>query len=271
MTSLEAAILLGDPVFPLHFSLFDYSNKLLLGLGCLCEEDGTLSTYLPHPRELYNNDGVTFKSLVNYSAAYIGNDHGTLYIGNLSEASDTADLHNGRGLSIDKPFKTLEGAFSYAARIVGANNLHFRLLTDIEFANTWLYQPMVYTAWIRSHDPNNPKKLILKQGIHLANSVPVYFHQVGLQASGSIPFFVHASQNCFVNLNRVSLNGTVTQAAVVGSHGAHILLGSGALSGNVTGKRYELKNNSALYSGGAGPNAIPGTEAGSCDATSTYA
>lgn len=28
MTPLEAAILLGDLVFPLHFSLFDYSNKL---------------------------------------------------------------------------------------------------------------------------------------------------------------------------------------------------------------------------------------------------
>ena len=66
-------------------------------------------------------------------------------------------------------------------------------------------------------------------------------------------------------------SGTVSNATVGATKGGFVQFASGStLSGTVTGKRYQATFGGYILTGGRGTNAIPGTEAGTVDASSTY-
>lgn len=235
------------------------SNALML----VTEADGTAYGKCPLARNLYNNDIAVMRNVMDYSpqrqtaniAAYVGG----------ANASDTADLNNGRGLSEAKPFATPLAALKWAATHYAAPVV-FSLVfcTDMQLPDG-LAIPANLFNYINMSGKTAATKLSLSAPISLSGG-GLQFSNINLEGS-NIETFVRASGSyraCRVVIGAgVTMNGSVIEGTVFALNGAQVICTS-AVSGTVTGKKYRLATNSFL----GAPQYLPGSEDGQKDASS---
>lgn len=94
-----------------------------------------------------------------------------------------------------------------------------------------------------------------------------------ISISGESEKFIHLNDNSMLScINKQydkAFNGTVTECTILCSENSSAVI-LGAMSGSVTGKRYEIIHGGKIVTSGRGPNYIPGSEEGTCDETSIY-
>ena len=236
-------------------------------------DDGTFYASCPNPRGLYNTDIVNYQSMVDYGFNKISQET-FLYL-NATTGSDTADLNNGRGLLSDKPFKTMDGLLNWARnRYTGPSILTIILNSDIDWSPSWFVTPQVRSLTIKSDNT--------KRTINLSSPLTVYYGALGLynlklnatKSLGNIlgvaGYYTFAVSSLYIFSTGIELSGTVTKGSIVSTTGGQVVL-DGNIEGSVTGPRYYCEHGGRILTRGRGPNAIPGTEAGKCDDSSTYA
>ena len=252
-------------------------------------ENNQMYCSFPNPRGLYSNDGVTFQSMVDY-APQKTTAQKNIHV-NANTGSDTADLYNGRGLSEDMPFKTPLAALAYAdSNIVGMYDVNIILHSDCSCA---LPQRFLNSRLLNIMSDGTKRKLTLTDNIwmlqgavrfsNLSIAMQSYFMTAKDQNFSRFAFvgvdFTGTAMKICANGGVVDFEGSCTfngtasaDGLITADIGGKASLWNGAsLSGSVAGKRYAAKNGSSILVQGKGPNAIPGSEAGSCDATSVYA
>lgn len=258
------------------------------------KEDGTGYASCPPPRGLYNNDIATFNSLVDYAPQTFGGKDVNFHI-DANIGSDTADLHDGRGLSAEKPFKSFSAAYPYSYKFTcnGVNTV-FMLHTDIHISLDYFIRYQSGNRMIiTSYDKNNPVTVTFDKDLIITNNsvefsyvnVNLMSHKIkcgGMYDSNSflmlydIGFTGSAMQllieNSAMILSRnVSFSGTASPTGLLYVTRGGLVAVDVAPTGNVTGKRFALVQGGRVFTGGKGVNVIPGTEAGTTDASSIYA
>lgn len=267
-----------------HFAMYAAkSGKFLgqIGLHCDFGDVDNIYAFCPHPRGQYTNDIATAKWSMDFSAIQIGAPapnaseyiHNKIFVDPLT-GSDTADINNGRGLSPERPFKNFLPALQWAAmHVVGGNNIYIELMSDVTIdvgtqQYIYIYPPLTYSLYVRGYN-SQKKSLTISKPIRIDNPAYVIFSDLSIQLNSPWSF-LDVSNHASVTVSNVEMNGTVTAATIACNRGGLVQLG-GSITGNVTGKRFSLLNNSMIMTGGKGVNYIPGTEAGTTDATSVYA
>ena len=237
-------------------------------LRAFAETDGTTYATCPNPRGLYNTDIVNYQSIVDYSVKRLINGQ-HIYV-KPSTGSDIADLNSGRGLSPDKPFKTPEAAIKWATEYL---SILYNIIT------IRLEENCTMGAFTLKTRDNGIVISGSNENIVLTLTGPISF-AVGnlrlqnIKLAGEVPYFIESgsayygpSQLCIAN--NVSFDGTVTEGTLIASNGGIIVI-QNRISGSVTGPRYKVVYGGCILTKGYGPNVIPGTEAGTCDESSTY-
>lgn len=234
------------------------NNALVL----VTEADGTAYGKCPLARNLYNNDIAVMRNVMDYSpqrytaniAAYVGG----------ANASDTADLNNGRGLSEAKPFATPLAALKWAATHYAAAVV-LNLVFCANMSLDGLAIPGNLFHYINMSGKTAATKLSLSAPISLSGG-GLQLSNISLEGS-NIEAFVRASGSyraCRVVIGAgVTMNGSVIEGTVFALNGAQVICTS-AVSGTVTGKKYRLATNSFL----GAPQYLPGSEDGLKDASS---
>lgn len=198
-----------------------------------------------------------------------------------ANASDTADLFSGRGLSADKPFATLLAAINFINHnYLVANRAMFILHSDITITDR--QRILVKNMGMCAVCSDDTKRTITLEGS--AAYLDMWggcfaMWDVNVQLNGARNFIRSNSVYGFATVylgnqfdtasHAVNLNGTVTVATIEASGGSVYL--HDELTGSVTGKRYACANGGRIITNGRGVNAIPGTIAGTCDESSIYA
>lgn len=223
-----------------------------------------------YPTPDYSDKIVTFKSLQDYSIQKIDRDT-NIYV-HATNGSDTADLHNGRGFSEDKPFKTLEVAISYVLKSIRVSgNVKIYLLSNVTLSGQMSIRiPQEMNIYIEGKDTQYTIDL---NGYYFqVYSGGLIFRNINI--SGTCEYFLVSNggftgaSNIYL-MSDVSLNGIATSATVRAIYAGQILI-TGSITGSVTGKRYTCSYGGCIITGNKGANAIPGTIAGTCDSSSTY-
>lgn len=223
----------------------------------------------PHPRtNNYGNDIVTTKHFIDNSSPLIS---GGVYVGDVTGASDTADLWQGRGLTPEKPFKTFGGAWEWLNRHSNNNQVAINLLTDLEWnpAYPWFMTQTLNTLVIQSYPTTDRKKLILPKGAkvlsgfvemnNLEINFPANGNHEGLWSQGS-----YRGSSPTLKVNNCVLSG---QADVIFNALGNGTIFVSSLSGTVTGKKYSATACSRI----SGVATIPGTMEGTKDDSAVVA
>lgn len=241
-------------------------------ISAIIEADGTTYATCPPPRpDNYANDIVNTKALKDWAAKKLTKTENT-YVGG-ANASDTADLWDGRG-SADKPFAALDAAIKWVnSTISGPNEISLVLQDDVVLPTSiTICCPQLARLSIKS-DSTRRKLKLGAQGISIIGGV-VIFDGVDLEApAAGCDKFVWAAGtygNPVAKFNNCGFFGTATFAVLSATWGGKILV-QGTITGEAIGKRYYATGGSCIITGGQGPDYIPGTIDGTCDASSVYA
>lgn len=232
-------------------------------------------------------------------------------------ASDTDDLYNGRGLTADKPFATLDAANAFVEswyNITG--QVSYILHSDQVVNGRWFFMPHFWTT-ISSGETGVRRTLTMGPNFEIGAAptcvsfsnidfVPGEGRTAGLGTQGLFnPVYLDFGSCTFSGSTvqlaakgpgaRIMLRGQTTfnggaQYALDASYGGNVMVQSSAesvvfngayssavvhcmfngaailsgCSGNATGKKFDVSNRSYV----SGTGAIPGTSAGTCDASS---
>lgn len=114
-------------------------------------------------------------------------------------------------------------------------------------------------------------------GIYFGDSSYGYMHNSIIRANnltiGDNLISVHFGSCLLISTLELDGNITVNKAVVFSSGNSYVHITTGTkitATGTVTGSRYAIYDGAIIYSGGSGPNAIPGTKAGSVDSGGAY-
>lgn len=252
------------------------SNALVTEAVLVAEADGSNPVFTApiHNTPEYGKIVVTEQAMQNYAPKKLTTP--TNFHVNADTGSDTADLFNGRGLSEDKPFKTLEACISHILYNYSGHAAVVVLHSDVDFRGlTWQI--------------NGPSYIKVT-----SDSIKRTINHTGTTYVFKINDGEFTVENIIINANPVScttflfcdggfggnpkicigsdvkFNGAVTDATCCAWWGGKILTRR-SIGGTVTGKRYSALHSSRIMVTGQGAEAIPGTEAGTCDESSTYA
>lgn len=240
-------------------------------LGIVYPRAGEPYAYGPGPRSLYNNDLATMMSVMNFAQQKtIANVN--MYVGG-DNASDTADLRDGRGLAPDKPFATpLAAALFAITHYSGAYSINLCLQSDdlVWDYTTGLYAPNLYSLKLTSD--TTKRTLTLAKPINVTGD-NIQITNLNLVTSGTIDCFMRASsleRIAHLYLAHLDFSGTVTQGTVVADSGATIYINT-ELTGEVTGPRFLCRRGSKILGFGTNRDGIPGSADGVLTADSIYA
>lgn len=210
-------------------------------------------------------------------------------------ASDTEDLFNGRGLTEDKPFASLRGAIEFASNNYYSSRriIVIVLHDDMTFTNEHLSNHgisiQITSDSVRRKITFADKRMHLQFTNMTFNNVSIDMNNYCLMVNGwtrpssvlmgNVDFSGNKMSITLIGkMSSVYVNGNLEFNGTVDPNGAlfHVdgglvcLRQSVTLSGNVTGKRYECVCGGCIVTGGKGPDFIPGTIEGTCDANSFY-
>ena len=244
-----------------------------------CDRDNRGYVTFPHPRGLYNGDGVTYQSMVNYAPKKILSNK-DFYVGG-TNASDTLDLYNGRGESPEKPFATIAACTKYiTTNFFGPFFITINLQADFALGNLVIDAPNFKGILIKSASADNIKTLAITSNQYgcITGSGVLRFSDLNIEARNCNALFwaTEGGTNgcCYISLSSgLNITGSMlstNNSVVAASSGGTVRIES-TITGDITGKRYFCTNGGRILTGGKGPNAIPGTEAGTCDENSIYA
>lgn len=220
---------------------------------------------------IYDASAVSSKWVKDYAPRKTGNSS-VLWVNELT-GSDTANLMEGRGFSQDMPFLTLVAAAAWASAHMSGSAVTINLDSDINLPSglnvvcpnlgTLIISADTHTINLGAPISVSYGKLNIKRGKFVAaSSMRCFMYAAGLAGCNPVLSLEHT----------IELQGTVTEAAIMAAYGGTVIMYTGSeLTGNVTGKRYSALNCGRILVGGRGAEAIPGTEAGICDASSIYA
>lgn len=229
--------------------------------------DGSKQFILPASVSAYDHRAVDMMYLKNYASENFVNPI-TLHVFG-ANASDTADLKNGRGLTEDKPFATLMAAIKYAAQnYAGSSVVVITLHGNGELTGTL---PRLHNlGYVKIDSDATTRTLTVSDVAHVGGCLVI--GKLKLVAQGGAANFFGASgwssdAATILFQGASEFSGVVSNAAVTASYGAKIIV-SAQLTGNVTGKRFNLSGGSMLISSGIGATAIPGNQDGISDSSS---
>lgn len=241
-----------------------------LGITCL-HGGGAFGYCTAHPRaNNYGTDIVTMKAMKDYALGKQSADV-TLFV-NAETGSDTADLFAGRGFSKEMPFCGLDAAVIWArTNLAGIFSATIMLCSDISLPN-WLtlYANNIRNLIITSDSPDTKRTIHFTGGGSLLGSTgSVVVRDLKFETS-TAENFIKADGLCqFFIGTGVEFSGTVSGAALLSTRSAQ-MFAPYEITGTVTGKKYEVASNAFLQTYGK-LDQIPGTIAGTCDATSKVA
>lgn len=245
----------------LGFYAVDYNNRLTQAMSIATGQDGKAFSTCPPPRAAYNSDIVNNTRLIDFAQEKLTGIT-NIHLGGTG-ASDTADIHNGRGRSADKPFASFDAALNYInTHLNGCKSVYLILhdnftVTGLKYCNVNFVSLLITSDdTIRTLTINN--ELQFQKG-------NIVFKNIKLQASSNTNYFV-TSNGVYGNVNimfdsGVEMSGTVKTASVRAMNNGtiHIYVSP---TGNVTGSRYSLVNGGKILTAGKGANAIPGSSDG---------
>lgn len=253
-------------LYPLHET--NNANTAIIGVRAYAS--GEIIGMSPPPRENVNENDIDTKRASVARHPLKQTEQKVIHIGG-TNASDTANLNAGRGLSASMPFASLTAAFNWA--FASYQSTHFPLVFQIH--QNWTLNEIGINApagmgmIIQGSSGvtltlGGPIKLLsgtlTLQGINIAGNGIENFFSCGMGFAGPATLVLG---------NNLNFSGSVTDAVVKAGWGAEVKV-PGAITGSVTGKRYVLTHGARIITGGKGETAIPGTEAGTKDASSTY-
>lgn len=234
--------------------------------------DGATYTYAPPTRDNYGNDIVTTKYAKDNFAHTAANTV-TTYVS--ANGSDTADINNGRGLSIDKPFKSIQATVNwFGSHYATDKDLLIYLLTDIEEEFLTVDSTLCKRIVISS-DSSVDRTIKLRRWI---------FRSVHAVLYGNLAFNAYKNDTTtalfeVAYFGVLEFNKNVAKTwTVSGSARTFVMANTFSLvyskeitySGSFTGQKYTAYAHAHIISNGAGVNLFPGDAAGYLDATSTY-
>lgn len=214
--------------------------------------------------DLYDASAVTMKAMKDYAPMNLAMTS-MIHVGG-DNASDTADLNAGRGLSADKPFASLTGALLWAVmNTVRFTNLTLMIHSDLVYDYSGqIWNPNIGRIQLISSDTNQ-HIITLQQPIELVCGNLTFEYNLKLVSSGVSNFFyINGLMGaCRLTIGEgVELSGEVTESIRVANGGVCVVAGN--MTGVVTGKKYSCTTGGMII----GASKIPGTEAGTCDANS---
>lgn len=135
-----------------------------------------------------------------------------------------------------------------------------------------VYGANFWTDNVRLHILSN-----CTRGIYFGDSSYGYMNNSIISANnltiGDNLIAVHFGSCLLISTLELDGNINVNRAVVFSSGNSYVHITTGTkitATGTVTGSRYTIYDGAIIYSGGSGPNAIPGTKAGSVDSGGAY-
>ena len=202
-----------------------------------------------------------------------------IYVGG-SNASDTADIGNGRGLSADKPFATIQAALNYIKAtfvyVGGYPPIYVHLMEDnlILPSGVWLGNLHVQ---IRDGLTDGSVRTLFTNSTEFSSGVLSFYGNFKLKAlSDDARYIVRstaynaAGSTLYFAGSSLELEGTVSNGAIAAQNCGRVFLHSNAISGNITGRRYHITYGGQILTNGRGANLIPGSIEGYSDASGLY-
>lgn len=190
-----------------------------------------------------------------------------------STGSDTQNLNSGRGLFEDLPFASVEAAYAWIMASHASNGVvYISLLEDVVCEeNLNIFMGAVATLGIISYPLDGElRKITFKQGLQIySGHVGLNTLKVDIPREGYGNAF-HVTGNMrgtspMLTLKKCELSGSVEQVFAL-DYNATIFWGSDCAS-TIDGKKYSCVKGSRLLTA-AGESSLPGTTAGTKDASS---
>lgn len=241
-------------------------------LSLVIPKEGQAYATAPHPRpDNYGTDLVTTKAMKDWALMKL-TDIVDIHI-NSETGSDTVGLFIDRGLSAEKPFKSIQAAHNWAVTNYGGPNyIRFILHSDMDLT----YYPDFYLHNLNGliiMSDSTIRTLNLQQNALQVRSGQLYIQNLKLVSSNGPSFCCAAGFRLGTPVVRlggsIELSGQVSDSSVIANYGGQISIEpSCTLSGTVTGKRYAASRAGRIFTQG---KTIPGTEDGTCDASSIVA
>lgn len=183
-----------------------------------------------------------------------------LYAGG-ANASDTADLFIGRGLSSDKPFATLTGAMQWAnCNVASCYSVICILQADTTVEDLWIRGINFGGVGIQSDSTRRKLtvtgRIVVERGTLTLSNLTIEGNTTNelLNALSPLSYLYIRSD--------IELTGKAGRS-LFAANGGTILLESG-MTGNITAQRYRAQNCGRILASGK-PDEIPGTADGSKD------
>lgn len=228
------------------------------------------------PRGLYVNDVATAKWVMDYAPQKLASNI-NIYI-NPTTGSDTADLHNGRGLTQDKPFKSFEAAKAWIETniVSGSCTVFLTIMEDTAIGQVHLSLANIKQLYLSASNPS--VNLSIAEGLVVDFGELRIFNITLTPNSATAWAAIQAVSRGIITIDdNVTINGGTKvdgvnpYANVRAVDGGLVRITQTAtISGSATGQRYACINGGMIISNGKGVNAIPGTIAGTADANSKY-
>lgn len=240
-------------------------GKIGGGIGVAQDNKGRFFCRSTPPREgMYWDDVDTLRASTNRHL--LKGNVIQIHVGG-ANASDTADLFQGRGLSEDCPFASIQAAASWARLNLACDTAEFILHADMNFPTLDVFwqSGAIRQALIRSD--STLRTLHARQVICYAGWLEL--KDIGINLNNTSRGIVANGALSMLVING-SVNVSGSTAIIADANNGGFIKISGSMSGSVTGCRYSCTTGGRILTGGQGPNAIPGTTAGTCDASGVY-
>lgn len=237
-------------------------------LAAVLEADGTGYCTCSEPRGLYTNEIATFRSLVDYTAETLKANL-DIYIDAIN-GSDTADLHNGRGLSASKPFKTINSCLGYIKRYYrGSFVCDLQLLSDITEDNFGLFLPV--NTQIRINGSGGIRTINFRV-VSCYSGTLLFGDNLALNInnSGGSGILCVGQNSNMQFVKAMTINGSAQTLVTCIQNGYVDISNSMTLTGNFSGRRYYCGTGGIINSHGKGVNALPGTAAGTVEDSASF-
>lgn len=197
---------------------------------------------------------------------------GQIHIGG-DNASDTADLNYGRGLSESLPFATPAAAIAWASKSLASNgSVTFVLHDDFNWGpeiDCSVFGRLALTSDSTKRTLTLPRFAVCYNGVLVFSNI-----KLAIPADGNVSCFACADGqrgNPIISFSAgVEFSGTPSIASLVAYNGGKLSVGAD-IAGEVSGKRFSVTRGGMLLLNGKAETAIPGSIAGTHDDNSIVA
>lgn len=239
-------------------------TQVISSVEAVAYKNGVQAAWAPQPQsDDYTKQIVTMRKLKDYAVKKTPL-FSEIHVGG-ANASDTANLFQGRGLSADMPFATLSAAFAWVNQSMNAQSspIKFILHSDQSLSGNHALNPAILENQVVSDDT----KRTVTINTFTVLSGTVTFGNVNLQGASGAAYGLCSNGSYGSSMTKiaggVSINGAFS-ASVVYANVRGCINVVETPTGNATGKKYVATNGSLII----GASKLPGSEAGTCDSTS---